>query len=446
MARGSSLRKRGRQNSRNGEEESSEQRRRAAGRAAARSYEKPQPINWLAVVVLGGLLIGGGGTVAVKAFQGMMRFMEPTYEVLDAGNTKFLQNVLFDGEPWVVFCGKKTHDGRVNNTYQGRTSISSVQLMDKLAVQAKGRFRVGLLDCLRPLPSGKNIFERFKLKPSSISSQIAFWVANGNKPKLLDAYSLRSTVDYDVGRLATRVASLTELKATPITNTKQLTKRCVESKRGCVLIIQKGQSLPENAKGELNKLMKANRRLRYASLDITKRKISLTLPPAMMGYPQVVLIRKSAVGEGVDRYYEYTYSIFDDEFESKEVEKFISQGIKLTPKDKFWSILEPLPRISKIITQSPPKPKSKKASKPKKKPKSSTAKAKTTAGKSAAQKKKAAEPEPPKESDEEMYKRRRKQMDDDMRENAPQAHEDEPYDDEIELEDEEEEEVIDLDD
>jgi len=392
--------------------------------------------------------------MAMKAFQGFSRLMEPTYEVLDPQNTNQLQEIMFAGEPWVVFCGRKIPNGRVNNTYEGRVSVMNAMVMDKLAVQAKGRFRVGLLDCSATLPSGKNLYERFKLKPKGTSSQIAFWVANGGSPRVMDPSSFRSTSDYDVARLATRIAKQTELKADLITSTKQLTKKCVEYKRGCIVIVNKGHVLAEGPKKDLATIMQKNRKLRYFILDITKRQISLHLPPAMMGYPQVVMVRKTAQGEGVDKYYEYTYSVFDDEFEAKEVMRFISDGLAASPKSDFWSTLTPLPRISKI---SPPPG----SSDPAKKKASPKGPSRTREKARMRRREKQMEEENEKkrqqkaadaakakegsqESDEELYKRRRKKMDEEILESVPMENED--YEEMDQIEEAEEEEVIDLDD
>mmetsp|Transcript_8108 Transcript_8108/g.19896 ORF Transcript_8108/g.19896 Transcript_8108/m.19896 type:complete len:443 (-) Transcript_8108:132-1460(-) len=425
------------QNGRNSGRPNAEERARRA--AAERSTQRREPTNWTAAVLLGALVIGGGGSLAMKAFSGFSRFFEPTYEVIDHTNTKALQDILFKGDPWVIFCGRKDAQGRVNNTYDGRSSLTAVKTMDTLAVKANYRFRVGLLDCSAPLPSGKNLYERFNLKPKS--AKVTFWVANGNPPRMID---VRASSEYEIARLANQIANFVTLKVETLTSTKQLHKKCINYKRGCVVLIQKGNSLPAPKEAEVNTILKENRKIRYFKLDITQRQISLNLPPAMMGYPQVLYMRKAAVGEGVDRYYTYTYSVFDDEFEAKEVLRFIEEGQKADPNDSFWSELkEPLPRISKVITQT--------QNQPKKKPKANArasrkrARAKQKEEEEARKKKEqAARQETDKESDEEMYKRRRQKMDEDMLENAPQASvDDDDFDEPDEIE-EEEEETIDL--
>jgi len=412
---------------------SNEERARRAAERATRS--KPEPINWLSVVLLGGLLVGGGGTLAVKAYNGFSRFFEPTYEVIDPQNTGYLQEIMFKGEPWVVFCGRKTANGRVNNTYEGRSSLTSVKTMDTLAVKANYRFRVGLMDCSAVLPSGKTIYERFKLKPKASSSQIAFWVANGSPPRIIDPAWLRASNEYEVARLATKIASWTSLKMDHLTSTKQLTKKCVEYKRGCLVVVHKAQALPANKKQVMDDIMKNHRKLRYFILDITKRQISLHLPPAMMGYPQLLFVKKIARGEGVDRFFEYKYSVFDDEFEKKEVEKFLEHGTTKGPEDStFWQDLEPIPRISKTI--APPSTPRDTTRKRTAKPKGPTRRRKdenTKKAQAAAKKRrqreqsKAAPPEEADETDEEKYKRRRRKMDEDILENAPQALEEDDF-------------------
>lgn len=383
----------------------------------------------------------------MKAWDGISKLMEPTFEKLDASDTSMLQDVLFKGDPWVIFCGQKLDGGRVNVTYNSRVSIAPSKVFDKLAAHAKGRFRVGLLDCNFKLPSGKNIYERFKLKPKS-ASHIAFWVGNGHLPKLIDPHHYRSVIDYDVARFAKNVAAWTVLKAENLVSTKQLTKKCVNSKKGCLLLINRGPKLSINAQAELKKVMKDNRKFKYYILDISKRQISLHMPPAMMGYPQLVFIRRATEGEGIDRHYVHSYSVFDDEFEAKEVNKFIAEGSEVDSASKFWSALEPLPRLSKI---SPP-PGASEGAKRKPRPKgpsrrkdSKRKERESSSKKKQEQRKKAEEPKADPISDEEQYKRRRRQMDEDMINNAPQASSE---DDEDAWEDEqvEEEEIIDLDD
>lgn len=413
---------------------SNKQSAEARVRRAAASRKKEKPVNWTGVLLIAAVVVGGSAAMLPKVWSGFKRLMEPTFVDLSPSDTPRLQQILFSGDPWVVFCGGRMPGGRITNRLDdGRATVYSRDVPDRLAVQAKGRFDVGLINCSVPLKSGMNLYERFRLKPKV--PLVAFWVANGRNPKLIDPGRLRGTSDYEAARLATSVTKWTQLRVEPLTSTKTLTRNCVEYKRGCVLIINKGYRLMAEPQAQLDRIMKERRKMRYFLLDIRKRQVSMQLPPATMGYPQVVYIRKVALGSGVDRYFSYVYSVYDDDFAADDVVKFIDKGdqvVEFEAKEldiaTVWKELNPMPRISKVAAPPPKsRPKSRKRISSTAPPAAQARKARRRAAKAQHAKESAAkreERERDQASKAEEYQRRREQMDIDMQKNAPQGVDD----------------------
>eukprot|EP00466_Bigelowiella_natans_P008286 jgi/Bigna1/78645/fgenesh1_pg.56_\ len=217
----------------------------------------------------------------------------------------------------------------------------------------------------------------------------------------------------------------------------------------------------------MDDIMKNHRKLRYFILKVKLLLLSCCPDPSeqklqilLWGYHEKADFSASASrDDGIPaavireedraRFFEYKYSVFDDEFEKKEVEKFLEHGTTKGPEDStFWQDLEPIPRISKTILRkvissrdlrfgrAPPSTPRDTTRKRTAKPKGPTRRRKdenTKKAQAAAKKRrqreqsKAAPPEEADETDEEKYKRRRRKMDEDILENAPQALEEDEF-------------------
>merc|ERR1712176_944831 len=93
---------------------------------------------------------------------------------IDVHDTGKLKNVLFSGDPWLVYC--------VNNQTQN-------QRLPKVLEDSAGILRgslglsIAVLQCWDQTASGRSVAQRFKLAKSP---PLAFLVANGNKPRVVN--------------------------------------------------------------------------------------------------------------------------------------------------------------------------------------------------------------------------------------------------------------------
>lgn len=193
-------------------------------------------------------------------------FDGPKFLTLDPKNKVQMQNVFFEGEPWLIFCHQN-----LSTPLHSMSILSSTA--DIVSMSATPReFRFATMNCLEPLASGRHVIDRFNLAPSantpkqiiSAASNMAFSVANGDMPKALpSSYMQKNDPRALIQYLRTELATKYYL----IENTQQLEKMCLVRRSGCLVILNKGRNLDTNNGMLFGKVVSANRSVRYAIID-----------------------------------------------------------------------------------------------------------------------------------------------------------------------------------
>lgn len=168
---------------------------------------------------------------------------------LDVQDTAQLKNVLFGGDPWLVYCvTKETESHRLPLVLED----SSRSLGSSLGV------KVGVLRCWDATSTGRSVASRFKLRDSP---PLAFVVANGNKPRSLNMVGVSKAEE-----LEKKIKPALKIETYPITALKQWPNLCT-SRRACIVVGHKQRAQRDTAMNVLRPLLDSFRTLKLVTLD-----------------------------------------------------------------------------------------------------------------------------------------------------------------------------------
>ena len=187
-----------------------------------------------------------------------------------------LREVFFSGNPWLVMCAP--YPGYPGN-----------EVFESLAGNAWTRktYRAGMIDCNAKLPSsGKTVVERFRLnyQKGYNRNALAFWVANGGKPKVVPAKMLlppqSSKKKKEAVDVSARAVALDEYVAKKVavrygkaTNAASLRKGCLNKAKSAVVLSEGEPSAGTMA--VLERLVSSHRTVRFCLVDHSKYKLSV---------------------------------------------------------------------------------------------------------------------------------------------------------------------------
>jgi len=200
--------------------------------------------------------IGGAAALFMICGTGLFQFCETMFgafgagiTVLDVKDTSRLKEVLFSGEPWLVYCvNNQTENQRLPKVLED----SSSTLWSNLGLQ------VGVLSCWEPTESGRSIAQRFKFRNSP---PLTFLVANGNKPRLMNLAGVNKAEDIEK-----KAKPALKLDTHRISTLKGWPSLCTKS-RTCVVIGHKTQSQRDQALTIIRPLMESQRAVKVVTLD-----------------------------------------------------------------------------------------------------------------------------------------------------------------------------------
>jgi|Transcript_83025 hypothetical protein len=168
---------------------------------------------------------------------------------LKVQDTAKLKEVLFSGEPWLVYC--------VNNETQSQR-LPKVLEDSAWDLNRNIGLRVGVLDCWEKTDSGRSIAQRFKLRSSP---PLTFLVANGNKPRPMGLQGVSKAEDIEKKAKPALV-----LEPYRIDSLKKWPSLCT-SRRACIVIGHKNTAQRDAALNVIKPLMESNRALKIVTLD-----------------------------------------------------------------------------------------------------------------------------------------------------------------------------------
>lgn len=255
-----------------------------------RKYERAT-IRQVVVTAAAILFVGGLASLLYVLF-----FAREPVQDLNLADPDKLKDVFFAGDPWVVHC--------YNNNEE---PVPVVFHKASAALNKKG-ITVGMLNCSKPLPSGKTVMERFKL--DSKVKTVAFLAANGKSPRQIPLPYLDNT---DV--LLAWVVEQSKSIFYEFRDTAHLKKKCY-SRKLCVVAVNEGP-LDTLKYAELRVVMQNNRNVTFGSIDTTNRAFSLQSKLPAGDGPQVVAFTKGDSGVGV--------KAFRGPFTSDDVNVFVNK-------------------------------------------------------------------------------------------------------------------------
>lgn len=168
-----------------------------------------------------------------------------TMHTLDVTDTVKMKEVLFGGEPWILYCSDKPGEvsselNEVCGSGIGDTTVSC-----------------GKVQCNVPMSSGKTLMDRFKLRDLH---PMVFVAANGDAGHQLSAGYLNKKE-----HLVAKLKDLTQPKIHGIHSLKMWEKSCV-NRKSCVVVAYKRQ-IPQKFNDAILKALGDNRGIRVASMD-----------------------------------------------------------------------------------------------------------------------------------------------------------------------------------
>jgi hypothetical protein len=197
-------------------------------------------------------------------------YLSPPYTTIELGDSTQLRNVFFSGEPWLLTC--EPYKGQpVNPIFSGLTSNA----------WTSGGYSLGVINCDLPMPSGKNVIDRFKLNRQKKYNRnnLAFTVANGGKPQVVPSSYFQVSKKKNVD-LGTQIKSVDEyvtkkvaIRYGKVINGKQLTKQCLNKASSAIVMLEGEPSTATQA--QIERLAQKFRTLWFCVVDRSKYKFSI---------------------------------------------------------------------------------------------------------------------------------------------------------------------------
>eukprot|EP00928_Gymnodinium_smaydae_P100153 TRINITY_DN975_c0_g5_i1.p1 TRINITY_DN975_c0_g5~~TRINITY_DN975_c0_g5_i1.p1 ORF type:complete len:444 (+),score=92.37 TRINITY_DN975_c0_g5_i1:190-1521(+) len=169
--------------------------------------------------------------------------------VVDVHDTAKLKSVLFGGDPWLVYCvTNQTQNERMPKVLED----SARTLYGNIGVS------VAALKCWDQTESGRSVAQRFKLRTSP---PLAFFVANGNTPRVVNFVGLSKPED-----LEKKLKPAMKVDVSKIDTLKKWPSLCT-SRRTCVIVGHKQAAQKETALNLVRPLLEQHRRVKFVTLD-----------------------------------------------------------------------------------------------------------------------------------------------------------------------------------
>lgn len=199
---------------------------------------------------------------------------------LDISDTVRLKEVLFGGQPWLIYCvNNETAKQRLPKVLED--SLSSLWSSHSL--------QVGILSCWDRTSSGRSVAQRFKMRQTP---PLAFVTANGNKPRIVGFTGVQRPED-----LERKVKPALTLDTHKIDTLKKWPTYCT-SRRTCVVVGHRHTAERETALNVLRPLQTKHRAVKIVTLDTSFWELKLdegvlqTRPPKQQGGAAILCLAR----------------------------------------------------------------------------------------------------------------------------------------------------------
>jgi hypothetical protein len=219
-------------------------------------------------------------------------FVSPAYTTIEVDNSIQLKAIFFGGFPWLITCAP----------YKGQPLNPIFDGLSSSAEYSSSNYKLGTIDCDKPMPNGKSVIDRFKLNKQKKYTRngLTFTVANGGKPKVIPGYMMQNKKAKNhaeqTKQLNTYVVKQVQVKYGNVVNGAQLTKQCLSKPRSALVLTEGDASIA--TKSLVQKLAIRYRTLWFCVADRSKFAFSLEkkypelAAPMNEGEGRLVLFRK----------------------------------------------------------------------------------------------------------------------------------------------------------
>jgi len=169
---------------------------------------------------------------------------------LDLNDTAQLKNILFGGEPWLIYCV---------NEYSEKAKVPQILSDSSGPLWSNHGVQTGMLRCWDDMAStNRSVATRFNLKKNA---PLQFFVANGNKPKIVDLVGISKPEDMEK-----KIKPWLEVKAEKIDKIKKWPASCT-SRRTCVIVGYKQTAQKDTAMNLITPILEKHRGTKFVTVD-----------------------------------------------------------------------------------------------------------------------------------------------------------------------------------
>lgn len=191
------------------------------------------------------MFAGGGATVFGTIYSATMG---DGVVRLDVNNIAEVKDVLFGGDPWLIYC---VDNQTANYPVPAVLGASAWDLRSTIGV------KVGVLDCFQTLDSGRSIAQKFGF---GHNPGMSFAIANGEKPRQVNLVGVHKSEELE--RMIKPALSVQSVKIDTIGKWPKCSGR-----RACVMIGHKTAEAREKALNVFKPLLDNHRGVKVVTLD-----------------------------------------------------------------------------------------------------------------------------------------------------------------------------------
>lgn len=217
-----------------------------------------------------------GGVAALYISLSAYRNSPSAIQNLVNSNQETLKTALTGDMPYLFYCHRGGKDERVPQIF---TELNKVK---------NSKMGFALVNCSQVLPSGKNLYERFKLrqeiKPTIFETAPWTKTTQASKKDMKDISSLKKFVEQTMAPKAVEVITDKDLmKHCGFSAAKKGASAETNSRGETCFVLVKGSKFTKSHADLEERIIRANPKVKIATIDAVKKRLSFEDPEALPG-------------------------------------------------------------------------------------------------------------------------------------------------------------------
>lgn len=217
-----------------------------------------------------------GGVVALYMSLSAFRNSSSAIQNLVNTNQEALKTALTGDIPYLFYCHRGGKDEKVPQVFTELNRVKS------------SKMGYALVNCSQVLPSGKNLFERFKLrqeiKPTIFETAPWTKTTQASKKDMKDVLSLKKFVEHTMAPKAVEVLTDKDLmKHCGFSTTKKATNADANNRGETCFVLVKGSKFTKSHADLEERIIRTNPKVKIATIDAVKKRLSFEDPEALPG-------------------------------------------------------------------------------------------------------------------------------------------------------------------